>query len=300
MQNRGKMLVGVMVLIASGVASAAPIGVGLLQSMDLTLAQGGNTLFQFSGIHTVGKVDGSQPILLGTAANGAQITLTVKVDQPGVPLLIDRNLEIQINGTQSGAPANLFNTLDDGPISVRLSNMQFSQVDSVNRVEPFHPDDFVYGNLPGVPFVYFLSGPQGFINLPGGQRFSPGEPAPFTLPPPSVQVPKDLWTSNGYGFSKLPQGLLTGFEVSNITDFGGTGAGNDNPLDITPILSAPVGNEYFGSVFTPTAGQRGFVDQIGIALNMRSVESIVPEPASLLMIMGLLPLLARRRLGRQG
>lgn len=256
MRNRVQWLGVLAGLCASASAFAAPIGVGLLESMDLTLTQGGNTLFHFTGISTVGRVDGSQPILLGTAANGAAITLTVKVDQPGVPLLIDRNLEIQINGTQGGAPANLFNTADDGPISVQLSNMQFSQVDSVNRVEPFHPDDFVHGNLPGVPFVYFLSGPQGFINLPGGQRFSPGEAAPFNLPPPSVQVPKDLWTSNGYGFTKLPNGLLTGFEVSNIADFGGTGAGNDNPLDITPILSSPVGSEYFGSVFTPAAGER--------------------------------------------
>lgn len=277
---------------------AFAVPVGLLQSLDVEVLQGGNTLYSFTGINTVGQIDG-QEILLG-AFEGNNVYLSVTLDQTSVPLVEDRWMAVKVIGkTAGGDPANLFRPTDDGEITIRLTNMQYSNVTAggLDRVAPFYPSYYVPYPLTQLPFFYLLDGYRGFVNLPASQKYSPGEPAPYDLgglAPTSVQVPFSAWTAaNGYGFAQVDNGLTTGFELSGVADFGGTGPTNDNPLDITPGLWPPVPPEYFGTTFTPAPGERGFVSEIGIALNMLGYQ--VPEPATVWLLLSAGMLLWRRR-----
>ncbi|MHC4442758.1 MAG: DUF7507 domain-containing protein [Planctomycetota bacterium] len=249
---------------------AVPIGVGLLESMDLELVQGGLTVWSFTNINTVGKIDGTQLITLGTAPNGTIVTLAVTVDKPNKPLEMDRLHCFRINGwNASGGYANLFNRGDDGPITIRLQNMQHSGTNAFNTVDPFHPHDY-FGVFFATTFLYMLDHRDGFINLPGGERYSLSEPADHNIVWTSIQVPHRNWTAASYGFAKLPSGIKTGFEMSSIPDFGGSQI--ISPLTITPINPSPTPgnpNSYFFPPKSPL--EPGFANEIGICLNMRSV-----------------------------
>lgn len=274
---------GVLALALAAVAQPA-FGVGLLQSLDIEIRQGGNTLLSVSGVNTDATAlrDGSTPIYLGTASNGSSIWATITVDKPGVADEPDRNFYLQLNGTATstwGSPtASMFNTLDTGAVEIRLTNMVFSGVDAIHRVEPFSPDD--YASIPGLPLYYMLNHNQGFLNLPGAIQYTPPNY------PESVQVPKDVWTGLGYGFAKLNNGWNTGFELTNIPDL--------TAWTITPVDPVP-GAPYFGPIEPQNIP--GWLDEVGIALNMRDV--LVPEPSAAIMVLGLMwaPLTLRRRQG---
>ncbi|MHC4673536.1 MAG: DUF7507 domain-containing protein, partial [Planctomycetota bacterium] len=260
-----------LVAIFSQPISAAPIGVGLLESLDLQLIQGGATVWSFTGINTVGKVDGTIPITLGTAPNGTIVSLTVILDKPTKPLEFDRLHCFRINGwSPTGGYANLFND-GDGPITIRLSNMQHSNSNASNTIEPFHPNDY-FGVFFATTFLYMLDHRDGFINLPGGERYSLSEPFDHNIVWTSIQVPHRNWMSTGYGFAKLPSGIKTGFEMTLIPDFGGSAT--TTPLKITPINPTPTPgdpNSYFFPVKDPF--DPGFANEIGICLNMRAISS---------------------------
>jgi hypothetical protein len=276
--------IGVVSIVLAALAQPV-LGVGLLQSLDIEIWQGGNDLLSASGVNTDATPlrDGSTPIYLGTAANGTEVWATVAVDKPAVADEPDRNFHIQLNGTATdvwgSGQSSIFNTLDTGDVEIRLTNMTFSGVDAIHRVEPFSPDD--YASMPGLPFYYMLNHGQGFLNLPGAIQYTPPNY------PESVQVPKDVWTSEGYGFAKLNSGWNTGFELTSIADLT---AWTMTPVD--PVPGAP----YFGPIESQIVP--GWIDEVGIAMNMRDV--LIPEPSTALLILGLMaaPLSLRGRRAR--
>ncbi|HOA72280.1 MAG TPA: hypothetical protein PL151_02690 [Phycisphaerae bacterium] len=278
----------VAVLACGQWAGAAPVG--LLESVDVQVLQGGQSLFHFTNVSTVGSLNG-QDIYLGTLSNGTIASLRIIADQAGTAEVEDRWMQFTIRGTDAnGAGANLFNPDLDGPIEVKLTNMKFSNVDGVNgnRVAPFKPGEYVPYPLTELPFFYLLDEYRGFVNLPGSEKYSPGEAPPYNLGGgawPSVQVPMRIWADPawGYGFTQVDNGHLTGFELSGIPDFGGTGVSRDGALALTPVLDSPAWPNYFGVTSVPAVEDRGFVSEIGIDLNFRGY--IVPEPATLLLLL---------------
>lgn len=281
-----------LVLVLGPTLIASPVG--LLESVDVELLQGGQSLFHFTNVSTIGSLNG-QDIALGSLG-GTQVSLRVIADQAGVSLVEDRWMQFTVRGTDgSGAAANLVDPAADGEFEVKLTNMKFSNVDGINgnRVAPFSPSDYGTYPLTELPFFYLLDEYRGFVNLPGSERYSPGEASPYDLggwADPSVQVPMRVWSDQawGYGFSQIDNGHLTGFHLSGIPDFGGTGASHTGALALTPVLDPPIA-PYFGQTSVPSLQDCGFVSEIGIDLNMRGYE--VPEPATIVLL--LLPVLSR-------
>lgn len=282
------VLGSIAVLFASQLATAAPVG--LLETMDVEVLQGGQSLYHFTNIATLGSLNG-QDIYLGTLAQDTKVWLRVKADQPANPLVDDRWLQFTIRGTDLAgtSPGNLFNPNGEGEIEVKITNMKFSNVDGVNgnRVEPFQPNQYAPYPLTELPFFYLLDEYRGFVNLRGSERYSPGEAPPYDLggwADPSVQVPMRIWGDPawGYGFNQVDNGHLTGFHLSGIEDFGGTGPQRDGALALTSVLDPPVA-PYFGPTLVPQFDDRGYVSEIGFNLNMRGY--IVPEPATLALLL---------------
>lgn len=279
--------VGCLTALAIGPALVAS-PVGLLESLDVQVLQNGQTVFQFTNVGTVGSLSG-QDIALGMSG-GTQVSLRVIADQANVPLVEDRWMQFTIRGTDgSGGPANLFDPDGDGAIEVKLTNMKFSNVDGVNgnRVAPFSPSEYAPYPLTELPFFYLLDEQRGFVNLPGSERYSPGEPSPYDLggwADPSVQVPMRIWSDPawGYGFSQIDNAHLTGFHLTGIPDFGGAGSSHSGALALTPVLDPPVA-PYFGPTAVPAPEYCGFVSEIGVDLNMRGYE--VPEPTTLVLLL---------------
>lgn len=284
----------VAVLFVSQAGFGAPVG--LLESIDVEVLQGGASLYHFTNVVTSGNLSG-QDIYLGTLGQGTNVSLRVLADQAGSALVEDRWMQFTIRGTDSaGQAANLFNAGDDGAIEVKLTNMKFSNVDGINgnRVAPFSPADYSFYPLTELPFFYLLDEDRGFVNLPASEKYSPDEAAPYDLggwADPSVQVPMRIWSDAawGYGFSQDDNGHLTGFHLSGIPDFGGVGASHVGALALTPVLDPPV-SPYFGTTSVPAVQDCGFVSEIGIDLNMRGYQ--VPEPTTILLL--LIPLFSRR------
>jgi len=266
------------VLLAGGVAAADVAPVGLLESVDVELIQGNRTVFQATNINTTGMLSGA-PIHLQTIG-GTQIFLKVQADQPAQPLEFDRWMQFTIQGKNlaNTGPANLFLPEDAGEIQLKITNMKFHNVDGVSatRVEPFHPAQYSYPQS-DKPFFYILDEDRGFVNLPGSERYDPGQPwsDPYYLDWPSVQVPMYVWASPGwgYGFSQEDNGHLTGFHLSGVPDYGALG------YELTPVLPDGL-PPYFGPNAVPSAEYLGFASEISVNLNMRGY--LVPEPTSLL------------------
>jgi len=279
-------------LAAAAVAQPA-LGVGLIQSFNLQIEQGGNTLFSGAVItDSTAKRDGSTALYLGDATNGTEVWATVKVDLPAQAQEPDRNFYLTINGKDGGSIGSLFNhgpASEDGLINIRLTDMVFSDVDAINRVEPFDTEDYDVPGLQGLPLLYMLNHDEGFITLPGGIRYADNI-GPWFIDWPSVQVPKDTWTDY-YSFAILNSGWNTGFELTDISDVSGVGPGHTGAQDITRIDPDP-GPPYFIDPNVPQLSP-GLVDEIGIVLNMRDVT--VPEPAAAVMLLAPLALWARRR-----
>ena len=130
----------------------------------------------------------------------------------------------------------------------------------------------------------------GFLGLPSATEFLP------TDYQTSMQVRKSVWRNNGdpaiyeYGFAKLNSGLKTGFELTNIPDVSGEGVAHTGAPQLFPV----VGDGFDDPIVQDVASTDwGFVDEIGIVLNMRDVP--VPEPATALMVLMAAPLAWRRR-----
>jgi hypothetical protein len=275
------------VLFATQLATAAPVG--LLESLDLEVLQGGQSLHHFTNVQTTGSLNG-QDIYLGTLASNTNVWFRVTAHQAELPLVEDRWMHFTIKGIDgAGNAANLFNPDQDGEIEVKLTNMKFSNVDGVNgnRVEPFHPGQYLPYPQTELPLLYLLDEYRGFVNLLGSEKYSPAEAAPYNLgggADPSVQVPMWVWSNPNYGyeFSQLDNGHLTGFRLGGIQDFGGSGPLRTGALPLTPVLYPQV-PPYFGPTSVPSPENCGFVSEIGFNLNMRGY--IVPEPATLVLLL---------------
>lgn len=290
---------GICMLMAS-LAAASPVG--LLESIDIEVLQGGQSLFSFQNVSTVGNLNG-QDIFLGTANNGTKVWLRVTAAESGNALVEDRWMQMTIRGTDSAgtAAANLFDPLGQGEIEVKYTNMKFSNVDGANgnRVSPFSPAEYVGwtgggGRLEDLPFFYMLDEYRGFVNLAGSEQYSPNGAGSYNLWDPSIQVPMYVWANSvnpwGYGFQQMDSGHLTGFHLSGIQDFGGDGAAHTGAAALTPVLDPPV-SPYFGPTSTPGPGDAGFVSEIGVDLNFRGYT--VPEPTTIILL--LLPMMMWRR-----
>ena len=279
----GREAIGVRAGCAMVVAvlAIAPMahGVGILQSIDIEVAQGGNTLLSVPNVDLSGLVlDGTTPVHLGVATNGTHVWATVLIDKPLQAQEVDRYFEIRLNGTETNvwgsADASLFASDGDGLIDVRLENMAFTDVDATHLVEAFNPNDYK-GWGESVPLFYMENRADGFIDLPGVIE------VPWPL---SMQVPKAAWFDNGYGFANLPNGLNAGFELTGIVDVSGPNAPGVWPINQNP---------YEVGLLKPQDNP-GFVNEIGIGINMRDV---VPEPTAiaLLSLTGPVLLMGRRR-----
>lgn len=282
-----------LLLAGSAVATVAPVG--LLESVDVQVLHGGQSLYHYTGVATTNKLDG-QDILLGTLGDGTNISLRVQADARDQTLLDDRWMQFALRATDAGGQAaNLFDPGLDGEIQVKLTNMKFSNAEASNdvRIEPFHPwqygDMYTWGG--NLPFFYMLDGYRGFINLPWSEKYSPAESGAYNLAWPSVQVPMWAW-ANAYGFTQVDDGHLTGFTLSGIPDFGGAGPNRDGALPVTPILYPPQ-DPYFGPTAVPDIEDRGFASEMSVCLNFRGFT--IPEPAPLFFFLLPLAFFARHR-----
>jgi hypothetical protein len=278
-------LLGVLLATQAAVATVAPVG--LLESVDIELIQGNQTVFHATNINTTGMLGGT-PIYLQTIGD-TQVFLQVQADQPGVALEPDRWMQFTIQGRDltGTTAANLFTPQHAGEIQLKITNMKFDNVDGVNgnRIEPFNPGQYAYPQS-DKPFFYIFDGDRGFVNLPGSEQYSPGKPwnDPYYLESPSVQVPMYVWASPDwdYGFTQVDNGHLTGFHLSGVPDYGA------DALALTPILPDAL-PPYFGPSVVPDPEYLGSATEISVNLNMRGY--VVPEPTSLLLF--LLPLWMR-------
>lgn len=288
----------VLCVIAGGL-SAPAFGVGILQKLDVEVRQGSVVVFQKSGIDPTGNpLDGTVAADLGPLswdpATNAKLWITL--NDPTTPDVVNRWVAFRIDTGNSYLGNSLLDPSAEGELTVTFSNMLFTKPNPALTPAPITPQDYVNVGKGYLPILYIMSN-EGFLNLEGGERYGPNQPAPWNIAgaatPRSVQTPLSVWTSGnpyGYAFTDLTSGLVTGYRLAGIQDTSGTNPLRADAPTVTYIdNNSP--NDFFPGVYVQTVP--GIVPEIGSCLEFYDVP--VPEPITVLLLMGGLVWMRPRR-----
>jgi hypothetical protein len=218
--------------------------------------------------------------IIGTAANGSPVYVTPRLPDALTPDVADRWMGLVIDTGNTWMGASLFDGTEEGELRVEITNMVWTNPNPAMEVEPFAPTEYLASD--DDPLLYMLGG-EGFIDLidtrPGQVQY-PRSSGPHTADPPSVQVSMGEWNDDvdsDFTFSRTA-GSATSIKLWGIPDPSGTGTLHTNAPTYTAIGAGPS--------FTPGLSQSnpGYVPEIGISLNYRDV--FIPEPATLVILLG--------------